>query len=58
MKRSRFTKEQIIGALREHEAGGKTTEICRRWGSRRTRSTGGKAKYGGMEALGFSRREK
>ncbi len=30
MKRSKFTKEQIIGILREQEAGAKTAELCRR----------------------------
>ena len=32
MKRSRFSKEQIIALLREHEAGSKTAEVCRRHG--------------------------
>ena len=32
MKGSRFNKEQIIGILREHEAGAKTPELCRRHG--------------------------
>jgi transposase-like protein len=32
MKKSRFTKEQIIAAICEGEAGGKTKEICRRLG--------------------------
>ena len=30
MRRSRFSEEQIIGILREHEAGGSTGEVCRR----------------------------
>jgi putative transposase len=32
MKRSRFSEEQIIGVLHEHEAGAKTEEVCRRHG--------------------------
>ena len=32
MKGSRFSEEQIIGVLREHEAGAKTEEGCRRHG--------------------------
>ncbi len=32
MKRSRFSEEQIIGILKEHEAGVSVAERCRRHG--------------------------
>jgi putative transposase len=32
MKPSRFTEEQIIGIVREHEAGAKTADVCRKHG--------------------------
>jgi putative transposase len=34
MKRSRFTEEQIIGMLKEQEAGLPTAEVCRKHGVR------------------------
>jgi putative transposase len=49
MKRSRFTEEQIIGMLKEHEAGMKTAEICRTHGISEATFYNYKAKYGGME---------
>ena len=49
MKKSRFTEEQIIAALKEHERGGKANEICRRLGVTTQTFYRWKAKYGGME---------
>jgi len=49
MKRSKFTEEQVIGILREREAGAKTADVCRRHGISSATFYAWKAKYGGME---------
>ena len=49
MKRSKFSEEQIIGILREQEAGSRTAEVCRRHGISSATFYAWKAKFGGME---------
>ena len=48
MRTSRFSDEQIIGIVKEYEAGAKLTELCRRHGVSPTTFYKWRAKYGGM----------
>ncbi|MBE5075130.1 IS3 family transposase [Erythrobacteraceae bacterium E2-1 Yellow Sea] len=49
MKRTRFSEEQIIGVLKEAEAGAKTADLARRHGVSEATIYNWKSKYGGME---------
>ena len=48
MKRTRFTDEQIISILAEHEAGAKCADLCRKHGMSEGTFYNWKAKFGGM----------
>jgi|TARA_Y100001954_G_C15301135_1_gene356046 putative transposase len=49
MKRNRFSEEQIIGILKEHEAGVPVADLCRKHGVSNASIYKWKAKYGGMD---------
>jgi putative transposase len=49
MKRNRFTEEQIIGNLKEHEAGVPVADLCRKHGVSDASIYKWKAKFGGMD---------
>ena len=49
MRKSRFSEEQIIGALKEHAAGLSATELCRKHGISDATFYKWRSRYGGME---------
>ena len=49
MKRKRFTEEQIIGVLKEQEAGAKTADLCRKHGISDATFYNWKSKYAGLD---------
>ena len=49
MRKSRFTEAQIIGMIKEQEAGTPTAEVCRKHGLSQGTFYKFKAKYGGMD---------
>ena len=49
MRLARFTEDQIIGVLKEHEAGAKTGDLARKHGVSEATLYNWKAKYGGMD---------
>jgi transposase len=57
LKKSRFTEEQIVGVLKESEAGMPTAELCRKRGISEQTFYRWKAKYGGMSVSEAQRRK-
>ena len=55
MKKSRLTESQIIGILKQQEAGLKVSELCREHGISQPTFYNWKAKYGGMEVAQLKR---
>ena len=49
MRRSRFSEEQIIGILKEHQAGASAAELCRKQGVSDATFHKWRSKFGGME---------
>ena len=55
MKKTRFTENQIIGILKQGEAGVKVKDICREHGISDATYYNWKSKYGGMSASDLKR---
>jgi putative transposase len=55
MRKSRFSDEQIIGILKEHQAGLGAAELCRRHGISDATFYKWRSRFGGMEVSGARR---
>ncbi len=55
MRKARFTEQQVIGILKEHEAGRPTADLCRRHGISDQTLYNWKARYGGLKPSETSR---
>ncbi len=55
MKKTRFTEQQIISAIKQQEAGMKASEVARKHGISEATFYNWKAKYGGMDASQLKR---
>ena len=55
MKKSRFTESQIVGVLKQVDAGAKVEDVCREHGISSATYYNWKSKYGGMEASDLRR---
>jgi putative transposase len=55
MKKTRYSEEQIVGVLKEADAGIPVSEVCRKYGISDATYYNWKAKYGGMAASDVKR---
>lgn len=55
MKKSRFSESQIVNAIKQHESGRKTEEICREYGISKATFYQWRKKYAGMNSLELKR---